>query len=184
MKMAKYQVITFEEFVEYGKQNSNNIVNGVPWSFEYNGYQVTHENDECYLIVTPEEVLRFTPGDLLIVGVTGEIYTCKRRDREDKVNVQERLYKGREAAENGVLPSKDETIFLYNLVEDMQKKIFELERKLSLYNRLHELVRKGIDQFSIKEQYGELKIEVGNSITEWKPAPEDITFNKWIQKYY
>ena len=70
------------------------------------------------------------------------------------------------------------------LVEDMQKKIFELERKLSLYNRLHELVRKGIDQFSIKEQYGELKIEVGNSITEWKPAPEDITFNKWIQKYY
>jgi hypothetical protein len=82
--MAKYrkkpvviEAITFEEFVEHGKQNGGNIVNGMPWSFEYKGQPVTHENDECYLLPTPTRTMRFTPQDMLITDVNGEIYPYK-----------------------------------------------------------------------------------------------------------
>jgi len=82
--MAKFRkkpvvidAITFDEFVEYGRNNSEHIVNNTPWSFKYNGYAVTHENDECYLIPTLEGIHNFTPKDVLITGVSGEIYPCK-----------------------------------------------------------------------------------------------------------
>lgn len=78
--MAKYRkkpviidVVTFEEFVEFAKENSESP----HWSFDCNGYAVTHENDECYLIQTLEGTMRFTPEDVLITGVEGEIYPCK-----------------------------------------------------------------------------------------------------------
>lgn len=71
------EAITFDEFVEYGRNNGANIVKGMPWSFKYNGHGVTHENDECYLIPTLEGVYNFTPKDMLITGVSGEIYPCK-----------------------------------------------------------------------------------------------------------
>jgi hypothetical protein len=82
--MAKYrkkpiviEAITFHELVEYGKAHGGNIVNEMPWSFEYAGHPITHENDECYLIPTSEGVMQFTPQDMLITGVKGEIYPCK-----------------------------------------------------------------------------------------------------------
>ena len=83
--MAKYkkkpvviEAITFHEFVEHGrKQPKAHLVNRMPWSFTYNGHPVTHENDECYLIPTLEGVMMFTPKDMLITGVNGEIYPCK-----------------------------------------------------------------------------------------------------------
>ena len=82
--MAKYrkkpviiEAITFKEFVEHGRNNGANIVNGMPWSFDYNGHLVTHENDERYLIPTLEGTHSFTPQDMLITGVSGEIYPCK-----------------------------------------------------------------------------------------------------------
>lgn len=76
-KPVVIEAITFAEFVEYGKQNGANIENGMPWSFEYKGHPVTHENDECYLIPTLEGFHNFTPKDMLITGVQGEIYPCK-----------------------------------------------------------------------------------------------------------
>lgn len=83
--MARYrkkpviiEAITFDEFIEYGKKNGANIVNGMPWSFEYNGHPVTHENDECYLIPTDEGDMNLTPNDMLITGIQGEIYPCKK----------------------------------------------------------------------------------------------------------
>lgn len=82
--MAKYRkkpvvidAVTFDEFIQYGKNNGTNIVNGMPWSFKYKGHSITHENDECYLIPTLEGTMRFTPEDMLITGVNGEIYPCK-----------------------------------------------------------------------------------------------------------
>ena len=82
--MAKYrkkpviiEAITFDEFVEYGKKNGGNIVDGMPWSFEYNGHAVTHETDDCYIIPTREGEMKFTKDDMLITGVNGEIYPCK-----------------------------------------------------------------------------------------------------------
>lgn len=76
-KPVEIEAITFEEFVQYGHENGGNIVNGMPWSFKYNGYPVTHENDECYLIITLGGTMRFTPDDMLITGVNGEISLCK-----------------------------------------------------------------------------------------------------------
>jgi len=82
--MAKYrkkpvviEAITFDEFLEYGRNNGANIVNGMPWSFNYNGHSVTHENDECYIIPTLEGFMYFTPLDMLITEVSSEIFPCK-----------------------------------------------------------------------------------------------------------
>lgn len=71
------EAITFDEFVKYGKDNGGNMVNGMPWSFEYKGHPVTHENDRCYLITTLEGTHNLTPDDMLITGIHGEIYPCK-----------------------------------------------------------------------------------------------------------
>lgn len=76
-KPVVVEAITFDEFVQYGKEHTDNIVNGMPWSFEYKGYPITHENDECYIIPTLEGNHNFTPADVLITGVRGEIYPCK-----------------------------------------------------------------------------------------------------------
>jgi hypothetical protein len=87
-KPVEIDAITFEELVEYGKNNGANIVNGMPWSFKYRGYPITHENDECYLILTSKGTMRFTPEDMLITGIKGEIYSCKKdifEDSYDKV---------------------------------------------------------------------------------------------------
>ena len=50
----------------------------MPWSFDFKGHAITHENNECYLIPTLEGTMQFTPTDMLIVGVKGEIYPCKK----------------------------------------------------------------------------------------------------------
>lgn len=71
------EAITFDELVEYGINNGGNMVNGMPWSFKYKGHPITHENDKCYLIPTLEGTHNFTPQDMLITGIQGEIYPCK-----------------------------------------------------------------------------------------------------------
>lgn len=76
-KPVVIEAITFDELVEYGKANGDNIVNEMPWSFNYQGQAITHENDDCYLIPTLEGTMRFERGDMLITGVKGEIYPCK-----------------------------------------------------------------------------------------------------------
>lgn len=76
-KPVVIEAITFGELVEYGKSNGSNIINGMPWSFTYNGHPITHENDDCYLIPTLEGTMRMERTDMLITGVKGEIYPCK-----------------------------------------------------------------------------------------------------------
>lgn len=82
--MAKYikkpvviEAITFEELVQHGRKSYGDDFTGMPWSFNYSGHPITHENDECYLIPTLEGTMKFTPQDMLITGVNGEIYPCK-----------------------------------------------------------------------------------------------------------
>jgi hypothetical protein len=75
---VEIEAITFDELVEYGKNNSlRPTVNGMPWSFDYKGKPITHENNDCYLIPTLEGTMKFNRGDMLITGVNGEIYPCK-----------------------------------------------------------------------------------------------------------
>jgi hypothetical protein len=76
-KPVVIEAITFEELVEYGKASGANIVNGMPWSFEYHGQPITHENDRCYLISTLIGTMRLEPGDMLITGAKGEVYPCR-----------------------------------------------------------------------------------------------------------
>lgn len=72
------EAITFDELVNIGKASGAPCYNGMPWSFNYQGQPITHENDNCYLIPTLEGTMRFERGDMLITGVKGEIYPCKR----------------------------------------------------------------------------------------------------------
>ena len=83
-KMAKFrkkpvviEAITFDELVKHGLENGANVNNGMPWSWNYKGHPITHENDQCYLIPTLEGTHHMTPTDMLITGVKGEIYPCK-----------------------------------------------------------------------------------------------------------
>lgn len=78
-KPVVIEALTWQEFIDYGAAHATSYgPNGIPWSFSYNGHQVTHERDDCYLIPTLEGVHNMTPTDMLITGVKGEIYPCKR----------------------------------------------------------------------------------------------------------
>lgn len=77
-KPVEVEAITFDELVAYGKASGANLVRGMPWSFTYNGCPITHETDDCYLIPTLEGTMQFKRGDMLITGVAGEIYPCRR----------------------------------------------------------------------------------------------------------
>jgi len=77
-KPVVIEAITFDELVQHGRDNGANIVHGMPWSFQYAGHPISHENDFCYLIPTLEGTMNMTPGDMLITGVKGEIYPCKK----------------------------------------------------------------------------------------------------------
>ncbi len=76
-KPVVIEAITFDELIEYGRLNGASIVNGMPWSFDYKGKPITHENDNCYLIPTLEGTMMFNRGNMLITGIKGEIYPCK-----------------------------------------------------------------------------------------------------------
>ncbi|MEA5402659.1 hypothetical protein VB776_07025 [Arcicella sp. DC2W] len=89
--MAKYirkpvviEAITFEEFVQFGKDNGGNIVNGMPWHFTYKGLPVSHSNDECYLIPWNNGCFHvFTPLDVLITDENNFTYPKRKDDFED-----------------------------------------------------------------------------------------------------
>ena len=103
------EAFTFDEFLEFGRgycqQAGLSLVGKMPWSFKFRDYTVTHENDACYLIPTLEGTMKFTPDDVLIVGVANEIYPCKR-------DIFERTYEplvhdGNWEADPGVIAGKD-----------------------------------------------------------------------------
>ena len=77
-KPVTVEAITFDELVQHGRQNGANIVDGMPWSFTYKGWPISHERDDCYLIPTLEGTHNMTPTDMQITGIKGEIYPCKR----------------------------------------------------------------------------------------------------------
>lgn len=70
--LSDVEAITFDEFVQYGRDNGGNIVGGMPWSFKYKDYAVTHENNTRYLILrnTEPHTLNFFIGDMLITTDT------------------------------------------------------------------------------------------------------------------
>ena len=77
-KAVVVDAITFEELIEYGIKSGSTVENGLPLSFDYNGHPITNENDHAYVILTMEGTLLMTPDDMLMTGVKGEIYPCKK----------------------------------------------------------------------------------------------------------
>lgn len=80
MKFRKKPVvidaITFDELVALARAQGAKEVSGMPWAFTYQGQNITHETDDCYLVPTKEGTMRFNRGAMLITGVAGEIYPC------------------------------------------------------------------------------------------------------------
>lgn len=48
--IKKMITLTFDQFIQYGIEHGGNVVNELSWSFDFFGFPVTHENDDCYLI--------------------------------------------------------------------------------------------------------------------------------------
>lgn len=69
--------MTFDEFVQYGREHGNNIVGGMPWSFQFHGHPVSHEHDCCYLICTGNTTLSFVPGDTIALDARGDVVITK-----------------------------------------------------------------------------------------------------------
>lgn len=67
------EAITFDDLVAYGLENGANVVNGMPWSFSYQGVPISHENDDTYLINTVSGTQRMGRSDVLITRVTGDL---------------------------------------------------------------------------------------------------------------
>ena len=64
MKPMVVEATTFDELMEYGRTQTDNIYNNMPWSFKFMNIPITHETDDCYIIGGTD---RFTPNHLLIV---------------------------------------------------------------------------------------------------------------------
>jgi hypothetical protein len=78
-KPVVIEAITFEEFITL-HHFSLDIVQDDSASdrhFDYKGSRITKQNDELYVIPTLEGNHNFTPQDMLITGVKGELYPCK-----------------------------------------------------------------------------------------------------------
>lgn len=65
--------ISFTELVEFGKKYGGNLVDGMPWSFQYKGHPVTHENDECYIV---DSDIKINISDMLVLTDDGNAYSC------------------------------------------------------------------------------------------------------------
>jgi hypothetical protein len=64
--LEEARAIDFNGLVDYGKARAN-IVNGMPWSFEYEGIPITHESDQCYLVCEGLRPLRLYPRQVLVL---------------------------------------------------------------------------------------------------------------------
>lgn len=69
--MAKYKMkpmiveaISFDDLIQYGLTQTDNVYNGMPWSFKYNGIPVTHETDDCYIV---GGFIRLTKNQMLVI---------------------------------------------------------------------------------------------------------------------
>lgn len=79
--MAKYRMkpmiveaLSFDELIQYGLTQTDNVYNNMPWSFKYMGVPITHETDDCYIIggytkFTKNQMLVVKDGELQIVDV-------------------------------------------------------------------------------------------------------------------
>lgn len=89
-KPSKTKFITFENFVKYGvdvaEKENIELIDGHNWSFNFEGHPITHENNECYIILTKTGTANFTPKDVLMIR-EDEIYPCPLDVFEEKYDI-------------------------------------------------------------------------------------------------
>lgn len=64
LKPMIVEALTFEELIDYGRTQTDNIYNNMPWSFKFMDIPITHETDDCYIIGGIE---RFTRNQMLVI---------------------------------------------------------------------------------------------------------------------
>ena len=69
-KPVVIEAVTYEELIKNG--------HGKPIEVEYNGYIIKKYDDDHYIIPTLEGDMLLGKDDMLITGVDGEIYPCKK----------------------------------------------------------------------------------------------------------
>lgn len=75
------EAISFDDLVQHGIDNGGNIVNEMPWSFIYRRHRITHENNDCYLIASPNGgSLPFKRGDMLTFCGDGSLFPMELVD--------------------------------------------------------------------------------------------------------
>lgn len=75
------EAMSFDDLVQHGIDNGGNIVNGMPWSFIYRRHRITHENNDCYLIASPNGgSLPFKRGDMLTFCGDGSLFPMELVD--------------------------------------------------------------------------------------------------------
>ena len=84
-KTMVMRAYTFYEFVQHGRDNEANIVNGMPWSWKFHECHVSHETDTHYLINTPitlddgrkhNVTLNVCPWQTVLVDFKGAVAVC------------------------------------------------------------------------------------------------------------
>lgn len=69
------EAIHFDELVRHGIESGVPLVRHMPWSFQYQGHAITHENDDRYLIPSPTGgSLAFNRGDMLVTCGDGSLF--------------------------------------------------------------------------------------------------------------
>lgn len=77
-KTVEIEAITYNELIKIGVANAYDTADEKPIEFEYNGHIIKRWDDDRYIIPTLEGDMLMTKDDMLITGVDGEIYPCKK----------------------------------------------------------------------------------------------------------
>lgn len=67
------KVVSFAEFLGYGVLSKAPLINGMPWSFDWNGFSVTHENDLLYILSRQDERIVFPITSVLLCSIYGKV---------------------------------------------------------------------------------------------------------------
>lgn len=75
-KPVVIEAISFDELVKHCHEQR--MGHQMPLGFSYAGHGITQDKDDSFLIPTLEGIMEMGRTDMLITGVKGEIYPCKR----------------------------------------------------------------------------------------------------------
>lgn len=76
-KPDEVEAYTFKEVIQAGIDSGAALVNGMPWSFIFKGYPVTHERDKLYLIKLENGTSGLSEDNMLVLA-DGCSFVCSK----------------------------------------------------------------------------------------------------------